>query len=108
MFNAQATHWATARNLNVADVSAKWDAVLVAYAKAEKAEQTISQYWFDQVGKLEYNALEEYSLLVEWADTIECAISAALSIRDFVSDKEFCKMQDECNMWLDYWQEKNA
>lgn len=73
------------------------------YKKADDLAQQVTFFYAAAVGR-GINTNEEFSLLVEWHDAIEAAIAAALSVRDFRSDKEYCAMQDECNMWLDYWQ----
>lgn len=74
------------------------------YKKAADLAQEVGFFYAAAVGR-GINTNEEFCLLVEWLDAIEAAIAVALAVRDFISDKEYCAMQDECNMWLDYWRE---
>lgn len=78
-----------------------------AYTKADNLANEVTNFYAAAVGR-GINTNEEFCLLVEWRDAIDAAIAAALSVRDFRSDKEYCAMLDECNMWLDHWQEASS
>ena len=73
-------------------------------AKAHALAGELTNFYADRVGR-EFDTTEEFCILVEWNDAINAAMSAALSIRSWMDVEDLDKMLDECNMWLDYWQE---
>ncbi len=72
--------------------------------KAHALAAELTSFYCAAVGR-ELNTNEEFSILVEWHEAIEAATSAALSIRSWVDVDDLDRMKDECNFWLDYWQQ---
>jgi hypothetical protein len=72
--------------------------------KAHALAAELTSFYCAAVGR-ELNTNEEFSILVDWHEAINAALDAALSIRSWWDVEELDRMKDECNFWLDYWQE---
>jgi type VI protein secretion system component VasF len=75
--------------------------------KADEADQAVSNFFAAIVGRV-CDAMDEFAILVLWLDAIDDGLNAALELRNWVAVDRMDKMRDECNMWLDHWNEKVA
>lgn len=81
--------------------------LISAINKADEAEQAISNFFAAMVGRVN-DAMDEFAILVLWLDAIDAGLNAALELRNWIAVDRMDKMRDECNMWLDHWNEHVA